>query len=64
MKLSEVKAGDMIYTDMGFTCMKPTSHIVQEDDLGLFIECNSGNHYLNCDINGELVGISKEPFND
>lgn len=59
MKLSDVKAGDEIFADAGFTCMKPGFHLVQCDDGGLYIECQGGHHYLvgQEDEHGELIGL-------
>lgn len=64
MKLSDLKAGDIVYTDDGFTCMKEGQHVVQGDADGLFLKCADGQHYLEGqedDETGELVGISLEP---
>jgi hypothetical protein len=64
MKLADLKIGDTVHTDDGFTCMTEGPHTVQGDDSGLFLKCNDGNHYLEGqedDETGELVGISSEP---
>lgn len=64
MKLTDLKIGDAVYTDDGFTCMKEGRHSVQGDAGGLFLKCDEGKHYLEGqedDETGELVGISLEP---
>lgn len=39
-KIAEVKAGTVLVADAGFTCLKPFSqHVVQEDDNGLYVTC-------------------------
>lgn len=65
MRLSDLKAGDKVFTDGGFTCMRPMQHVVQSDDCGLFISCAEGKHYLDGQESetGELVGITRESFN-
>jgi len=59
-KANEVKAGDHLKCDEGFTCLKPhTKVVVQEDEEGLFVSCADGKHYLDGqeDENGNLVGL-------
>lgn len=46
MKLSQVKMGDTIVADGGFTCMKAGPHKVEGDADGLFVPCSDGKHYL------------------
>lgn len=62
MFLSELKAGDTIETDDGFTCLPEGSHAVEKDEGGdLYIKCKDGKHLLEGqedDETGELVGIS------
>lgn len=57
-----LKAGDTIKVDDGFTCIKKwTTHIVQENESGLFIKCKDGNHYLDGQLNEKFyVGIYKQ----
>jgi hypothetical protein len=65
MKLSDLKIGDQVHTDDGFTCMKEACHIVHGDERGLFLKCDEGKHYLDGqedDETGELVGIATEAF--
>lgn len=64
-----VKAGDDLITDDGFTCL-PAGKVrrVHEDDGGLYIKCKEGHHYLDgqdgysadlgCDV---YVGLLKVP---
>jgi len=64
MKLSDVKQGDVLIADGGFTCLKEGQRCaVQSDSNGLFIPCNEGKHYLDGQVSfdnkGELVGLTK-----
>ena len=61
MKLDELKVGDTVITDGGFTCMKASPRKVHEDNEGLYIRCRDGRHYLDGqeDEDGELVGLSR-----
>lgn len=58
-KLSEVKAGDTIVADGGFTCMEPGPKIVRQAKHGLCINCVDGDHYLSgqADDGEHLVGL-------
>lgn len=62
MKLSDLKAGDIVLTDDGFTCLAEGEHRVEADEDGdLYIPCSDGKHFLSGqedDETGELVGIS------
>ncbi len=62
-KVSDVKVGDTVVTDGGFTCMKQNErHIVQEDENGLFIPCEEGHHYIDGQLDdGDVyIGLRKE----
>src|SRR4051812_7469509 len=63
MKLSDIRAGDGVFTDSSFTCIKPGLHLVEESDLGLYVCCDHGEHYLDGQQNedGELVGLTSGP---
>ena len=77
MKLSDLKVGDIIIADDGFTCMKAGPHTVHATDDGdLFVWCKGpedevGNfpyaptHHLlegqEDEPGGELVGLSRAP---
>jgi hypothetical protein len=61
MKLSDIKAGDTVHTDAGFTCMGAGTHTVKSDGDELYIECDHGKHFLSGqedEAAGDLVGIS------
>jgi hypothetical protein len=61
-----VKAGDKLVTDGGFTCITGDKVvIIQEDDKGLYFECAAGKHYIDGqeDDDGSLIGLSPwEPW--
>lgn len=61
MKLDELRVGDTVITDGGFTCMKAGPRKVHRDSDGLYIRCRDGRHYLDGqeDEAGELVGLSR-----
>ncbi len=61
MKLSEVKAGDVIVADGGFTCIRDKAVLTVKKDIGgLFVLCDQGTHMLDgqLDESGNLVGFS------
>lgn len=60
MKLKDLKAGDTVIVDGGFTCMKPGHKEVLSDNGGLYLGCDEGVHYLvgQEDEDGELIGLS------
>ncbi len=60
MKLDDLKAGDTITLDGGFTCIPAGLVVVEEDKDGKFFKCHEGKHYLDGqeDEAGHLVGIS------
>lgn len=60
-KLSELKAGDIVELDTGFTCHTAGKVAVCEDKAGLFFECGEGHHYFEGQTeDGEhCVGIFK-----
>lgn len=63
-KLEDLKPGDIIIADAGFTCLEPGEHKVWEKHGGkLVVGCRDGDHYLDGqrDAAGNLVGISKRP---
>ena len=62
VKFADVKVGDVLVADGGFTCMPAGLRTVEVDEAGhLFIPCAAGSHYLNGQLNenDELVGLSK-----
>ncbi len=63
-KLTEVKPGDILTADAGFTCMSAGPHTVEVDDRGqLYIPCNDGKHFLDGQLNidDEYVGLTRSP---
>lgn len=61
MKLADIKIGDCVCLDGGFTCMKSGLQRVKGDERGLYIPCDDGRHYLDGqedEEGAELVGIS------
>lgn len=57
--LNELKAGDTITIDNGFTCAMAGDHTVLMDDNGPSFRCDCGLHYLDGQVgdDGHLVGI-------
>ena len=64
MKLSDVKEGDKLVADAGFTCMRDgqASAVVRTAKGDLAIPCDKGLHVLDGQVGegGELVGFSRE----
>lgn len=59
-RLDDLKRGDRVIVDDGFTCMTAWSEkIVDEDNAGLFVDCEDGGHGLDGQDDGDgfLVGI-------
>jgi hypothetical protein len=46
LKLNEAKAGMLIETDAGFTCIEARRITLQSDKAGLFFACADGKHYI------------------
>jgi hypothetical protein len=62
LALDEVKPGDRLVADGGFTCISDGEVLVVEtDDLGLFVPCRAGRHYLDGqeDVDGRLIGFRR-----
>lgn len=61
VKFSEVKEGDTLIADDGFTCMDAGPKTVMRGDNGLYVECMVRKHYLagQEDETGCLVGFTK-----
>lgn len=61
MRLADVKEGDTIIADGGFTCIHPGPVAVEGDAKGLFVHCAEGKHYLAGQEggDGDLIGLSK-----
>ncbi len=65
MKLTDLRAYDIIQADVHFTCMSAGFKTIQANDHGeLYVQCDEGRHYLNgqTDSRGELVGFSRATF--
>ena len=61
MKLTDLKAGDVVELDDGFDCMLPGLATVQADGHGkLFVPCSAGKHFLDGQLrdDGTLAGVS------
>lgn len=65
LKIADLKAGDTVYIDNGFTCMDAGPKTVNFDEYGEpFLSCDMGGHWLDCqeDEAGYLVGIRSAPY--
>ena len=64
VKLSEVKVGNILIADGGFTCIKKGAELVVKQDIfGFFVvDCDQGTHHLDgqLDDNGELAGLKRK----
>lgn len=60
-RVDDVKAGDVLVTDGGFTCMSENEHkTVKQDNGGLFVDCSEKRHYLDGQIEGDVyIGLRK-----
>ena len=64
MKLNEIKAGDKLIADAGFTCMKDgqVGVVVRTEGGALAVPCDAGHHLLDGQVDdktGELIGLAK-----
>jgi len=61
VKFANVKDGDVLIADGGFTCINAGRVTVKRSDRGLYFDCRDGKHYLDGQENevGELVGLSR-----
>jgi hypothetical protein len=60
-KISDIKVGDILIADDGFTCMKAGEHEVKASEAGaLFIDCTEGRHFLAGQerADGTLIGLT------
>jgi hypothetical protein len=60
-RIGDVRQGDVLMPDDGFTCMQARSmHTVGKDNHGLYIMCNEGKHYLSGQEAGHYyIGLFK-----
>lgn len=56
VRLSELKAGDIVVADADFPCMAAGRKTVEADEGGLFVPCSAGRHYLDGQIHCESHG--------
>lgn len=62
MKIDELKEGDTVIVDNGFSCMQSGKYKIKSDFYGrLFIVCSKGFYHLEGQVStdGELIGITK-----
>ncbi len=62
-KVSDVKAGDKLRADGGFTCIETGAVLEVKDADGLYVCCALGSHWLigqEEEIDGELVYVGLE----
>ncbi len=60
VKFNDIKVGDELVADSGFTCLSNGITVaVQQDDAGFFVTCYNGKHHLDGQLNddGDLVGF-------
>ena len=64
-KLSEIKPGDKLIADGGFTCLDEDEVVeVAKDEEGfLYVPCRDGQHHLDGQEgeNGEVIGLRRAP---
>lgn len=63
VRMSQVRGGDTVTVDGGFTCMPAHSkHEVREDSSGLFVFCEEGKHFLDgqADDGEHIIGFYPE----
>lgn len=60
-KLSELKDGDKISLDTGFTCAEGQHTVHCDDDKGLYFRCAHGRHYLSGQVydGDHCIGVYK-----
>lgn len=58
VKLEDLKPGDRILLDDGFTCVSEGVYEVKSMEGRLYFDCSMGEHYLDgCEECGTLVGV-------
>jgi len=58
-KLSQLRAGEQVLLDKGFTCNCGGLTTIYEDTKGLYFNCDDGHHYLSgqADDGEHCVGV-------
>lgn len=63
VRFCDVKEGDILIADGGFTCMKAGPKEVMKDEKGeLYVKCRAGRHYLDGQLdsdNSQIIGMRK-----
>lgn len=58
IKLDDVKPGDVLIADGGFTCLAENARCeVLKDHYGLYVNCDEGKHYLDGQLDDDGTGI-------
>ena len=61
--LADVKPGDILIADAGFTCMFEAEHVTvaADEDGRLYVNCADGRHLLDgqTDAEGYLIGLTR-----
>jgi hypothetical protein len=63
LMLKDLKAGDVLIADDGFTCVKSGEVILEADEDGeLFFKCSGGGHWLNGQVadDGSIIGLTRK----
>jgi hypothetical protein len=60
VKITDIKPGDVLIADAGFTCVEAGPVAIEEDENGeLYFLCSEGRHYLDGQTDdGVVVGLS------
>jgi len=61
MKMTDLKAGDVVIPDNGFGCLEEGQQCEVGSEAGcLFVYCDLGKHYLDgqIDKDGNIVGLT------
>ena len=65
IKMSDIKADDILITDAGFTCLNNRQECIvfNDPDQGLFICCDNGKHLLEGQLTQEniITGLILKP---
>jgi hypothetical protein len=64
-KMFAIRAGDILVTYGGFTCIAADTLVkIERDATGLYFRCADGNHYLESQRNeqDECLGLTQVPL--